>query len=242
MDRKRLWEGKGLKFGILLAFVAFCLGGAVPELKKGEPLSAGTFLEIVNGSFSSKSFLFLLPVASVLPFGDAYLQDRQQGFLKFLLVRRGRAEYVRDKVVTMTAGGAIVWIVAGGLAVLLSFVIFFPMESRGAFGWAVVGKLLLLLLRTCLVGSILANISGLLSAVTGSYYMAFGLPFVIYYLLIILYERYLPWVYVIDPAGWLSGKGSWGAGGLGLYLFLLLCLCILIAAHGAALEEKLQEK
>lgn len=239
MDRKRLWEGWSLWLGIALALSAFCLGAAIPELNKEQPLRAGGFLDIVSGAFSSQTMVFLFPVASVLPYGDAYLRDGQQGFLKFLLVRRGRKDYVRDKVMTCTMGGAAVWLVAGCLAVLLSFLIFFPLEMKEAMGWTAAGKLLAILLRACMLGSILANISGFFAAVTGSYYMALGLPFVTYYLLIIIHERYLPQVYVLDPKEWLQGGGSWGYEGLGLYLLLAVGLGVVMAAHGAALGGRL---
>lgn len=242
MDRKRLWEGWNLWLGIALALSALCLGAAVPELKKGQPLEAGGFLNIVSGAFSSKTLVFIFPVASVVPYGDAYLRDGQQGFLKFLLVRRGRRDYVRDKVMTCTMSGAVVWLVAGSLAVFFSFLIFFPLEIKGAMGWTAAGGLLAMLLRACMLGSVFANISGFFAAVTESYYMALGLPFVTYYLLIIIHERYLSQVYVMDPKEWLQGGGGWGYEGLGLYLFLTVCLGVAMAAHGAALGARLLDR
>lgn len=240
MDKKRLMEGKNLWLGVLLALAAFSFGAAVPELKQGETFETGTFLKVVAGAFSSKTLLFLFPVVSVLPYGDGYLRDRQSGFIKFLLVRRGRKEYVADKVLTVTLSGVLVWTVAFMAAVFLSFLIFFPMEEKGVVGWAPVWGLLAQLLTACLMGGILANAAGIFAAATNSYYMALGLPFVCYYLLVILNERYLQHLYVLSPKEWLKNEGNWGWQNLGLYLFLLVVLGMFMAVQRAILGIKVE--
>ena len=64
--------------------------------------------------------------------------------------------------------------------------------------------------RLLLVAAVLADLSGIMAVVSGSVYMAYGIPFAGYYLLTILHERYLESVYVIDPQSWIKGAGDWG--------------------------------
>lgn len=239
MDRKRMFTGASFWIGLLLAFLAFVFGGALPELKGGTPLPSGSFLSFFGGAFDSKILPFLLPVASVLPYGDGYLRECQQGFWKAALVRCGRWQYLADKVLTVSLGGMLIWIGGGTLALFGSFLFFFPLEAKGMVEWMAVVESFGKLARVCLTGGILANCSAFFAAVSGSYYLAFGLPFVCDYLLVILNERYFPGAYVVNPGEWIQGKEFWGDGNLGLYFFLILLLLGTMAAHGAALFGKL---
>ena len=63
----------------------------------------------------------------------------------------------------------------------------------------------------------------------GSAYLAFGLPFLLWYSCIILRERYLESLYYLDPSEWLSPQNDWGTVQTGLWI-LLVSLALLGAA------------
>ncbi len=99
----------------------------------------------------------------------------------------------------------------------------------------------LLLLRICLTGGITAEVSGIFAAAFCNYYMAYGLPFVCFYLLIILKDRYLQDLYVIDPKEWILTENYWGAGGNGIWVFFLVSSVFFCLLHGLLLGYRLRE-
>ena len=71
--------------------------------------------------------------------------------------------------------------------------------------------------------------------------MAYGLPFVCFYLLIILKDRYLQDLYVIDPKEWILTENYWGAGGNGIWVFFLVSSVFFCLLHGLLLGYRLRE-
>ena len=51
--------------------------------------------------------------------------------------------------------------------------------------------------------------------------MAYASPFVLYYVLIILYERYFDTLYVLYPKEWTNPSAFWMWGNAGVVLLLL---------------------
>ena len=70
------------------------------------------------------------------------------------------------------------------------------------------------------------------AALTGSKHMAYASPFVLYYTLIILYERYFNKLYVLYPREWLHPSGAWMYGNTGV--IILLTELTIISALGFA--------
>ena len=56
---------------------------------------------------------------------------------------------------------------------------------------------------------------------TDSKYMAYGSPFIIYYVLIILAERYFKNFALLNPKQWISPTEVWPGGSWGLALLML---------------------
>ena len=54
-----------------------------------------------------------------------------------------------------------------------------------------------------------------------SRYIAYAAPFVLYYVLIMLYERYFPTFYVLDPRAWLLPSPQWIGEGWGEALLVM---------------------
>lgn len=241
MDIRRMLIGRGFWLGTLLAVLVMGLGAAVPEWKADTPWEAGTFLKVAASSFSSKTFLFCLPVLAVLPYGDGYLRDRERGFIRLLMVRRNRSAYAADKVLAVTAGSLLQWMLAGLSAGLLSFLLFFPGEVPGKIPVFQVKEFFCSLARTGLISAVWANLSGIIGALTHSFYMAYGLPFVVYYGLIILQERYWTGAGSWNPSRWILAEGDWGRGELGLFLFLLLFLAVTAVLHWISIAQQLKE-
>lgn len=241
MDLMRLFREKKFYLAILLAFAGILLGTTWPKPLKDGPLESGTCLKLTIEGLKSETVLFLLPIAAVLPWGEAYLAERQWNFLRVLIIRRGKRDYCRDHVLVAALSGALVWGIASLLSLLFFFLLFFVWETPWASLPETLWELLFLLGRICLLSCALASLGGLCGVLSHSLYLALGLPFILYYACIILRDRYLEELYYIDPAEWIAGKQDWGPGQGALWIFLILLALTLALLHRLALEERLEE-
>ena len=97
---------------------------------------------------------------------------------------------VLDVYKRQALGGFLSVFLAGMLVLLVYFMIFFPLESQGKFPWSQTAQLGEILLRCGLVAGILSTGGGIFAGLTGSVYLAFGFPFVLYYFCVIVRDRY----------------------------------------------------
>lgn len=241
MDFARMLREKRFYLAVLLAFSGIVLGTAMPELKEGGAPETGTFLKLTTEGLKSQTALFLLPVAAVLPCAEEYLRERQCNFLRFLIVRRSKTEYCRDRVLTTTISGALVWLLAAILATLFFFLLFFAREAVFIWQPKLLQELLQVLARVCLIASALADFAAFLGTVSGSSYLALGLPFIVFYAGIILRQRYLEELYCVDPSEWILAENNWGPEHYALWIFLILLALCMAALHRMALDKKLEE-
>ena len=64
------------------------------------------------------------------------------------------------------------------------------------------------------------------AAMTNSRFMAYASPFVLYYVLIILHERYFPDLFVLYPKEWLNPQSKWMFGDWGVVLLVMELLIL----------------
>lgn len=233
--------GKEKSLWLLSAFCFAAILAAIPFSKIELPLASGTFLQYYKTALASQGILFLIPIISALPAGAVYVKESSNGFLKLYITRISRMDYIKRKIFLIYAGGFLPFFAAGVLAFLFSFLVFYPMELKGVIENESVWEVFFLLLRICLVGGIMAEISGVFAAVFRNYYMAYGLPFVCYYLLIILKDRYLPDLYAMYPGEWVMPKQDWGTNGMGIWVFFLVFSAAVCLLHGLLLHYRLKE-
>lgn len=236
---KELLREKGLWTSVLISFAGIIMG--IPFYNIKLPLAAGSFVTFFQTALDSQIILFLIPVTAVLPMGAVYVRESSSGFLKLYITRTSRMEYIRRKTLQIYAGGFLTFFLSGLLIFLLCFLFLFPLELKSSLPLETIGKALELLLRISLTAGIMAEISGIFAAVFQNYYMAYGLPFVCYYMLIILKERYLPDMYAMYPAEWIACEQNWGTDGNGIWIFLLTGSIAVMLLHGLLLYRKLQE-
>ena len=99
----------------------------------------------------------------------------------------------------------------------------------------VMEKLLLFFLS----GAFWACVGMLFAALTGSKYMAYASPFIIYYVLIILCERYFTFLYVLYPKEWTAPSEGWMWGTGGVVIMLLELTVIVSAVFSIAAKRRL---
>ena len=126
------------------------------------------------------------------------------------------------------------------LCYVLAVLIFSPMElalteDQIAQPWF--AQLLLKAATLFFSGAFWSLVGFTFAALTMSKYMAYASPFIIYYVLIILNERYFKDLYVLYPKEWLFPSDVWVMGGFGV-IALLCVLCAILCLAFAHIAER----
>ena len=244
MDFKRMILDKKFFLAAVLALAGILIGTSWPDLKwnaeKPSPLSCGTFLSALEHALKSRTVLYLIPITATLPWGDAYLREQQRHFLRLLTLRGRKRDYCRGRALSTALSGALVWMAAVLSSLLLFFLLLYGREELWQYPKEAVEGLLFAAGKICLIASALSSFGAFAGTVSGSSYLALGLPFILYSFGIILRERYLDFLYYIDPSEWILAKNNWGRGQYSLWIFLLLLSLGMALLHLAALERKVE--
>lgn len=231
--------------GFLIGFLAVaCLlflssiEGILSAFRSETLLSNGYHAAFVMNALSSDAMTLALPIVAALPYTSSFVDDVKSGFVKVYLPRTTTNGYILGK---LSACG-----ISGGLALSLgiltaygvSALLFTPMEAvltEGAEVPAYFGELMGKVLLFFCSGVFWALVGLLFATLTNSKYMAYASPFVIYYVLIILYERYFDALYVLYPKEWLLPSNRWYFGNLSVLiwvgeLIVIVSLCFYLAA------------
>lgn len=151
-------------------------------------------------------------ILAVLPFAASYIDDIKSKYARLCLIRSGYITYLVSKVLVCYLCGGFIIVAGVLLAWGMSALAFLPMERdtedlQGSTA---------LLLKTCgllfLNGGLWAVLGMSMSTFIESKYIAYAFPFVIYYLLIILCERYFPNCFLIYPREWITPSSLWPFG------------------------------
>lgn len=181
----------------------------------------GFFLKLLIQGFQSEALSSFLPIFAVIPFGGCFVDDLKSKFARFFLIRSRYRAYIVSRI--------LVCFLSGGLAIL----------SGALIAWGTTAAVLIPMERE-IEGLELARISGLaeicfllflnggfwsivgmaMSTIMESKYISYATPFVFYYLLVILHERYFADLFFIYPKTW-TAPAAWPFGCWGAAIFLL---------------------
>ena len=181
----------------------------------------GFHIQILTEGFQSDALISFLPILAALPFGGCFVDDLKNKFARFFLIRRSYRTYIISRI--------IVGFMAGGLAILSGALIawgatatvLIPIEREieGMEPAAIDG-----LIKICFLlfvnGGFWSVVGIAMSTLMESKYISYATPFVLYYLLVILYERYFSDLFIIYPKTW-TDPAVWPFGCWGAAIFLL---------------------
>lgn len=232
----------GLAFGGLIFLSGFEM--ILDAARSEELLANGFHGKLVYDALASDTVLLALPILCTLPYGAAYIEDIKTGFVKLYISRSSRRGYVLGKFAGCALSGGLVSVIGTLLAFALSALVFSPMEAAledgmeaTAWFWDVVT----VCGRFFLSGGFWAFWGMVMSSQMESKYIAYASPFVFYYLLIILHERYFPALYVIDPKGWLWPGAEWSLGPWSAAAVIVECMVIAVICFSAAVHRRVAE-
>ncbi len=233
--------------GMVIAIIIGAAGDVLPMLQAPEMngLYNGFHAQTLLTALGSDVMLLCVPILAALPYTSAFVDDYKSGYLKEYLPRSGRRRYVTGKVAATAVSGALVMFIGIIIAYVLFALVFTPMEQvpdeqmtqmmQPHFFADILGRAFVF----ALCGALWSLVGAMLAAVTMSKYMAYASPFIIYYVLVILSERYIKDVYVLNPKQWLSAGDLWPGGIWGIALLVAQLAAIVAIGYGIRVSRRL---
>lgn len=180
----------------------------------------GLHTEFILTALHSDTVTSFTSIVTPILFSACYVDDIKYKFARYYLIRSNYMSYMLGRVLVCFLGGGGIVLLSAVLSWGISTLLFLPMEMATEKGaditvelWAVLGLLFL--------SGGLWSVAGIaMSTLMESKYIAYASPFVIYYLLVILCERYLPAAYLLYPPNW-TNPDAWPYGAWGAAIFLL---------------------
>lgn len=241
-DMKRAFTGRGFFIGVsgmVLVIALSALENIMEVMRSPAPLQKGYHAQFIADALSSDALTLALPVLCALPYTTAFVDDMKSGFIKQYLHRSGTGPYIRGKLLACGCAGGLVLFTGIMLAYGLSALLFMPMElaaGQAAIAQPSFAQVLLTAALISCSGAFWSLTGFTLAALTMNRYMAYASPFILYYVLIILHERYFAGLYMLYPREWLFPSAAWVLGDFGVILLLaaltaILCLSFVLIAQ-----------
>jgi hypothetical protein len=263
-DLKRALTSWGFIAGIMGMAAAIFFGSfeSILPFLQGfmEVLPAGFHEQMILTALSSDIMMFCVPILAALPYTAAFIEEYKSGYLKEYLPRSGVRPYIIGKVfATGLSGGLVLFL--GIILIYIAFALLFtPMEvlpqmpddamngtmaaSAGMVQMAVpsmfadiIGRAFLFFLA----GFFWSLVGALFATVTMSRYMAYAFPFILYYVLIILCQRYFTGIYILNPQEWTNAAMQWPGGAWGMILFFGEIILITGIAYAMMIKRRLSD-
>ncbi|MGF7004254.1 hypothetical protein M2145_001306 [Lachnospiraceae bacterium PF1-21] len=250
MKMKRMFcvEGKRGLFstGLYLGFFSLAIGGWLTTVGVMDTLTEVNYFAGKVRAFESfllvlrtELFAFLIPIACTLALSTSYLDDLQSGALPYILLRTTKRDYKWSKVIGCSLFGFITVLLASVLVLILALIHNPPNSEELKLMEAMPVDYYLLLLQTlllrCLNGSFYALLGGAIAAFVKNRYMAYGAPFIFYYVVSTLSSAYLGKIWLINPKEWMLAELS---SPTQVLMVLLILNTAVIVGYGKMIERR----
>lgn len=262
-DIKRSLNSWGFIAGII-GFAIASFFGAFDQIlpvfqgQAQDGLSSGYTVQLVISSLQTETLLLVLPILAVLPCTAAFIDEHKSRFLREYLPRAGKKCYIVSKVCTTLLTGGLVLFIGAILICVVFCLLFSPFELAQQLPEKTAATEIIndtvdvsaqlnfidFISRAFLFflsGAFWSLIGGLFAAITMSRYMAYAFPFILFYVLIILSERYFKGFYILNPKEWLNTTGDWVGGVLGVALFLIELIVIMSFLYAFVIDRRLRD-
>ena len=225
-DIKRTLTERGFVVGVavmVLVIVLSSLEKIIQVTRIPGLLLNGFHAQIVMDALSSDWVTLAIPILSALPFTTAFVDDTKSSFIKLYLHRSGLKQYINAKIIACSLSGGLVLFFGILIAYALSLFVFTPLEmalGEGVMAQPYFAQIIMAAVTLFFSGAFWSMVGFTFASLTMSRYMAYASPFILYYVLIILNERYFENLYVLYPKEWLFPSDAWELGSLGVILLL----------------------
>ena len=229
--------------GTALVLLLSSVQGILSGFRSAELLSPGFHSDLIMGALSSDAMALALPILCALPYTASFIDDVKNGFIKEYLPRTTVSRYIAGKAVGCAVSGGLVLALGIFIAYGFAALLFLPMEAYPDVGAEVpnyFGNLMETALMFFASGAFWSLVGLTFAALTNSKYMAYASPFVLFYLLIILYERYFDKLFVLYPREWLNPSSKWMFGKIGVAVLLTEFSMLMALAFAYAAKRRLE--
>lgn len=249
--------------GLSIAAFLGVLDQIVPifQGKMEDGLAPGYSIQLSIFALQTDIVLLVLPIIAALPFTTAFVDDFKSRFLREYLPRAGKQSYLFSRVAMTAISGGLtlflgIMLVCGVFALLFTPMEIVPQEvgelsqhvavmngseqidvSAQLTFVDLIGRAFLFFLS----GALWSLVGSLFATITMSKYMAFASPFIFYYVLVILSQRYFMDAYVLNPQEWLNPSEAWGGGIGGAALFTGEIIVLLAIAYGYIMQRRMRD-
>lgn len=211
-------------FAFVFVVVFSQINIAINVFRNGGLQPNGFCNQFMLNALKSDAMIFSLPIICSLPYTISFVEDMQSGFIKFCLHRITVKDYLLGKVIACLLSGGLVLIIGALISYGVIVFTFSPMQAPAMPGLEIVPFIQPFIMQLILffISGALWSMVGMTAAVaTNSKYMAYASPFILYYILIILKERYFPRLYVLYPKEWVITGQGWLWGDFGVIMVVL---------------------
>lgn len=232
--------------GILFIAAAIFLSSMdsfLEALRSDTQLTFGFHASFILDALKADTIIICIPIVCSLPFAGSYVDDVKTGFLKLYVYRTSNRGYILGKVAGCLVSGGGVIVLGSWLAYGISSLLFIPMESAPGEDVGSTSNFMELVTYSGLIflsGGFWSLFGMTMSALMESRYIAYAAPFIFYYVLIILCERYFTSLYVVYPKAWLSPGEEWAMGRWGPALVILELIVVTALCFGAAVRKRVR--
>ncbi len=226
-DIRRALTSRGFfisTLGIVLVILLASLESIIKVTQNTEPLMNGYHAQFIFEALSSDAFTLALPILCALPYTAAFIDDIKSGYIKLHLHRSSIGQYIKAKLIACALSGGLALLIGILVSYGISALVFTPMElalTKDEIAQPYFAQLLLKAATLFFSGTFWSLTGFTFAAATQSRYMAYASPFILYYVLIILHERYFSNFYILYPKEWLFPSDFWVLGGFGVILLLM---------------------
>ena len=229
--------------GTALILLLSSVQGILAGFRAEGLLACGYHSDLIMSALSSETMALALPILAALPYTASFVDDVKSGFIKEYLPRTTVPRYIAGKAVGCAVSGGLVLSLGIFIAYGFAALMFLPMEAYPKAGETVpnyFGNLMETALMFFASGAFWSLTGMTFAALTDSKYMAYASPFVLFYLLIILYERYFDKLFVLYPREWLNPSPRWVFGKIGVAVLLTEFSVLMALAFAFAAKRRLE--
>lgn len=230
--------------GVVAIIAVSSIQQILEAFRADELLMIGFHDTFIANALVSDGMTLALPILAALPFTASFVDDVKSGYIKAYLPRTTRLNYLTSRCVACAVSGGLVLALGILVSYVISALVFLPMEAplpKDVKAPSYFAELMENIMLFFCSGAFWSCVGLTFATLTSSKYMAYASPFVLYYVLIILYERYFDALYVLYPKEWTAPTKEWMWGSFGIVLLLLELTIIVCLAFGIAAQRRLSQ-
>lgn len=201
LQTKKVWVMCGILWLYVVAQGIWIYQG----IGKQQEIERGFWMQIVIRIFQKKETVVLISSGSGVIYAASCMEDFQSKFYKFYLARMHVEGYIKGKIIGNLVGVTAVICTAAAAGILVIYLLYAPMETgeienqKILEAWQIIVNMFITYCGGCLV---LSSMAMFFSLAVESVYIAYLTPFVAFFVIYIINQRFLHETYYLNPYNW----------------------------------------